>query len=309
MIAENRSVKFFLFRLVLEPHAKQRSFGELSIRRDQLIAKLLNLSPRYESSGHYIYLTSKITQICCNSGYYFKFGVITHKKGVNFDESAKDFIEFPKDETDYVHCLYDIKRQLLAIEKKNRLASPKSLANKLAFTLENMRSNEIYAQQLSTDEKMLLANSTCKVRLVYEPNEFIKRMRSAYRINSFKISMLLPNPIDFNDMIKKPLDLYMEDTGALGSSVTIENKTDGLEPERLISISRDISSYGAGAEAQIIDNENSKPTRLVLDKNENHASVELPFPQTMFTVHFKDHATHFLDRILTKYRQINEDKK
>lgn len=226
-----------------------------------------------------------------------------------FDEKLKDFIESDKSDADYVHCFYDTKRQLLAIEKKSSTDTPKSLAAKLAIAIDSVKRNELYSNKLTTEEKMLLVNSTCKIRPVCEPNEFINIIESAYRVIAFTISLFPPNPIDFDDALKKPLDNYMEATGATEGTVTIKNNYEGLESSRLASLSRQIGAYGANAEARIVDEEGGKPYRVILNRKENYASIDLKFPTTALTVNIGDYLQRFMNSIRKMYEKIHNGRK
>lgn len=80
MTEADRTLKVFLFRMVLEPNLKhQKNFAELNISRPELLAKILQFSPRYLHDDKKVYLTSKVSTIDEN-GLYFKFGVQRIKK-------------------------------------------------------------------------------------------------------------------------------------------------------------------------------------------------------------------------------------
>lgn len=304
MSHEERTIKFSLFRLILEREAKQQSLGDITISRADLLKKLIEFSPQHTSSNGSTYLTSKITTI--DNGLYFKFGIKRSQKSIDFDDYEKDFFEKERNNIEYVKCLYDPNRQLLAIENKKRLPSPITIAHHLATTIDNIKSNEIYSKNLDATEKMLLSTSICKARHVYEPTDFIEKIKNSYKVSSFKITMLIANPIDFNDAIKKPLDKLMEDTGAAGSNLTLQNKVDGLHTDRLTSLSRDLASYGAGAEAYVIEKEGSSPHKFQLNTKNNLASVIFSLPHTLMEVNFIDVAGKALKLVREKFRNIHE---
>lgn len=309
MTEADRTLKVFLFRMVLEPNLKhQKNFADINISRPELLTKILQFSPRYFTSDRKVYLTSKVSTID-NNGLYFKFGIQRIKKGILFDEQLKDFIESDKSDADYAHCFYDTKRQVLAIEKKNGTVTPKSLALKLAIAIDSVKKNELYSNKLTAEEKMLLVNSTCKIRPICEPNEFINKIESAYRVTTFTVSLFPPNPTDFNDALKKPLDNYMEATGAVEGTVTIKNSHEGLESSRLVSLSRQIGAYGANAEARIVDEEGGKPYRIMLNRKENYASIDLKFPITALTVNIGDYLQMFMNSIRKMYEKIHNGRK
>ncbi|MDY0259460.1 MAG: hypothetical protein RBR41_07310 [Desulfovibrio sp.] len=307
MSENQRTMDLFLFRLVLEPQAGKGSLGEIEVSRQDLLIKLLATSPQLPSGAYKVFLTSKIEQIS-SSGFYFKAGVQSLKTGAKFDSEKKDFVEAETEIADFSHCIYDKNLQLLAIENKSGLSSPKTLANRLASAIENIKNTDGY-KSLSPEEKMLFSNSICKSRQVYETNEFIKILKNSYKISKFTIVMLLPNPANFKDTIYTPFNELMEDTQASGGQITIENKDEGLEPNRLVDLSHDIGAYGAGASAKVQDAAESKERTIRLDKRENAAKATLSLPQTMFTVDFKEYSKDFLKVITDKFKQIHESNK
>lgn len=307
MNENQRTMDMFLFRLVLEPHAGKGSLGEIKISRQDLLIKLLATSPQLPSGTYKIFLTSKIEQIS-SSGFYFKAGIQSVKTGAKFDSEKKDFVKAETEIADFSHCIYDNNLQLLAIENKSGLSSPKTLANKLASAIENIKNTDTY-KTLSPEEKILFLNSTCKSRQIHETNEFIKILKNSYKISKFTVVMVLPNPANFKDTIYTPFNELMEDTQASEGSVTIENKGEGLEPSRLVGLSHDIGAYGAGAFAKVQDAPDSKERTIRLDKRENAAKATLSLPQTMFTVDFKEYSKDFLKIITNKFKQIHDSNK
>lgn len=307
MNENQKNIEMFLFRLVLEPNAGKGSLGEIGISRKDLLIKLLETSPQLSFGANKIFLTSRVERIG-QSGFYFKAGIQSRKAGAEFDSEQKDFIEKETEITDFSHCIYEEKLQLLSIESKSGLSTPRALANKLASAIENIKNTDGF-RTLPPEAKMLFSNSTCKSRQIYEPNEFTKILRNSYKISKFTIKMLLPNPDNFQDKIYRPFNELMEETQANRASVIIENKDEGLEADRLIDLSHDIGAYGAGASANVQDIAGGKERTIRLDKLENAARVTLPLPQSMFTIDFSQFSRDFLGIIINKFNQIHESSK
>lgn len=299
-------IPVYLFRIVFETH-KKHNFFEKKIEKKVLLKKLIELRPEGEAKNNIKYITS--TPIIINkNGLYFKFGEIKKKNATHYNERKKDFFETQIEDTNYVHCIYNIQHQLLAIEKKSSLPSPKTYANRLSILINEIYKKDNIKRQFEPEEIAFLSSSVCRARQVYEPTQFIKLLKNAYKVNSFTVEMLLPNPNDFNDILKEPIDLYMEETGAEIAKVTVENKNDGLENKRLEKLSYEIAAYGANANAKIQENNNSKISTIKLNKKENAASVDLIMPQSMQSIDFFNNCGEFLQTITEKFKRIHGQK-
>lgn len=301
---DTRSVEMFLFRLKLEPYRRQRSLAELSINRPDLLFKLLSLVPSYQFSKKSIFRTSKIDNIS-ETEHYFEVGIEYKKDGAKFDKIKKSFIAHENEITDFAHCFYESKIQLLVIEKKTGLPAPKTLASRLALAIEQIKTITEVFSCLTQEEQMLFINSRCKADVIYEPSEFLKIIKNAYKVLKFNINIPMPNPVDFNDMIQKPVSELMSDVNASTSTVTVENKKEGLDTHRLIGLTHDLSAYGAGASARVKKEENSNSEYIKLNKDEHSAKINLQIPQTMLMVHFKEHGKEFMQTIIDKFSEVS----
>lgn len=307
MSESGRVFQFYLFRLVLEPKGGQTSLSDVEVSKADLLAKILRQGLEARVRQDVTCLSSKVYDIGIG-GLYFQFGEIHKKRSKDFDKDTKEFIDTIKDDTDCVHCLYDIKRQLLAIEKKSGLPSPKSLANRIGASIDAIKSNSKQNKIFSDIELILLASTKCKARQIYEPNAFVESLKHCYKIVSYRIDMVPQNPIDFKDTIKDPLGRIMDDTGANAASIQVKNSQDGLGAERLVNISHDVAAYGAGAEARVIDKENAPARQIKLNKNENAAFASASLPITAMTIDFVQHAEVIMDQILRKFNRIANKK-
>ncbi|WMW65816.1 hypothetical protein [Nitratidesulfovibrio liaohensis] len=306
MTEPDRTMHFYLFRLILEPMKKLTSLADAHTNKADVLAKILKQGLEVQVSQNITCLTSKVYDVASH-GLYFQFGEIHKKKSKDFDKENKEFIDTIKDDTNCAHCLYDIKLQLLAIEKKNLLSSPKTMANRIALAINSIINSDIHKEILTDMEALLLRTTQCKARQIHEPNLFIEELNKSYRVVSYKINMLPPNPIDFDDTIKRPLDDLMGDTGASSAAVQITNVQTGLNTARLVPLTRDVAAYGAGAEAKIMDSESSPKRPIKLDKNENAAFAAITLPQTLFSTDFSSNASDFLKQIITKFQSIKKN--
>lgn len=269
------NIKYYLFRLVLEPIFSERTssnskpislFYNNKISKSKIIEKIILYSPKLnEKNSIYIIANPKIID---DIGVYFKFGSIRKQKGVTYDKIKNDFLYSKKDEVDYVQCYYKTKEQILAIENKPRFYSVSGIAKRLENTLESIKQNQQF--QLTKEENAFFNVHTCKTRKIYKSVEFIKSIQDAQIVSNFTIIMPPKNPQDFGDMIGEPLSNLLEETGGKIGKLTVHNKG-GLIKDRLEKLSRDAGAYGAGALATIQKKRDEKFQNIKLNVNRNHA--------------------------------------
>lgn len=306
MNESSRIIPFQLFRLVLESKKKNhRSFGELNISKSEMIKKMLYCAPSIIISPTKQYVASKVKRTPTGDGLYFQFGEKRLKKATDFNESEKEFFQTYRNETDCVHCLYDVGDQLLAIEKKNNLPNPRTLAKHIASAINDIKNHADYRNIFTPNEIMLLSNTECKAHIVFESNRFIDILKNAYKIIKYKITMLPPNPADFGDILKNPLERLMDDTGAKIATLQISNKEDGLDSNRLVPLTRDIATYGVGAEAKVIKEEGGTEESIKLNEKNNEAFLSIHLPQSLLSKDFSLEMNSFIKRLKEKMKELH----
>lgn len=242
-------VNFQLFRLkIYKP--RQINFYEMSKSHSEILKDVIFSLPSAEIRKGIIWNIGNVTTID-EAGIYFRVGRASKlRSGVyqNGNFHDQDFEMAP-----YTHVVLDIKLEICAIAKQNKLASKTAgIANQLA-------------RLLTKSNRAVLFRVEFEISEINDPEDFITHLRRAFAISRFWLTFSRPNPFDVNSDILKPLQKCLNETD--GTKGKLELLGFNLKADSLEDITRSVASTGDEAGALLIEEKGQKGVRKSLKHN------------------------------------------
>jgi hypothetical protein len=186
---------------------------------------------------------------------YFRLGKTTTTKNEEFKNG--NFVELASDASPSTHSFVHFPLELLGITQKSAVASS-------IYTIAR-RFEELLNAAPETQQK----RARFEVRVIRDPEGFIKALKSAAQVTKFWFNVSLPNAID-EDGFAEAASQFVEDTNA--ASGKIEVKGEELNVTVLESEARVAISLGNETSASVA-NEKGGPTHPIYSKRQNSADL------------------------------------
>lgn len=191
----------------------------------------------------------------------FAVGRITKKSIERFDEETGNFVEEIGDAGPYTLVFFDAEIGLLGILKKSSVgANPASISRRLQELFE--RSNVVKRSEVDV-----------KISYIPDPDDFISKIRSAYRVVRFRATFTGPNPIDADEVFQKPLSVYCQ--AMSGDTGSVEVVGGDLDAKTTEAVAKSTAATANAASATIIENRGRKRKRIHLKKGALVAYADL----------------------------------
>ncbi len=204
-----------------------------------------------------------------DNGGRFAVGRTTKTTVEKFDDNTGDFIEELDDSGPYTYVYFDLEYGVLAIAKKAKVASSVRLISRKIQAL------------FSKSETIQNAGVEVRVDIIPDPDDFLKKIRTAYAIKRFVAEFTGPNPVDADELFQKPMSFYCQTLEATNGVVAV--KGENLNEEAVASVAKSTAATGNNASALIQPQKGSRlvsisfegnATKLLVD-SEAHRSIIL----------------------------------
>ncbi|EPY01171.1 hypothetical protein [Magnetospirillum fulvum] len=189
------------------------------------------------------------------NGLYFKLG--RRQEAIKETVREGDFEDAFSDETVSTHIILDVNLEVCAIFLKPELSqSVGGLANRLKALVQN--SKAVSERQIDVE-----------IDPIKNPESFIKMLREAYRIESFRFTVTRPNIIDTESLFVKPTQDFIMASSFGEAAVTLKDAKgeQGGDIDVLEPIVRNAAATGQDVSARVRTKKGSKPTNKHLNKN------------------------------------------
>jgi hypothetical protein len=238
------SAELHLYRVKFIKPAQAKLFNPNTSPRD-FFEEALKVRPSAGVRQNHVWHIGNV-EYFDNDGGRFAIGRTTKTTIEKYDDQTGDFVEQMDDSGPYTYVYFDASLGLLGIAKKSKVA-PKvaSIARKL---------------QLLFGKTELAWHSGIEVRvnIIPDPDDFLKKIHSAYSIKRFRAEFTGPNPVDADALFQKPLSFYCQELNAKSGEVTVSG--DDLNDEAIAAVAKSTAATGNHASALI---QPSRGSRLV----------------------------------------------
>lgn len=164
--------------------------------RAEIIKNIINKKPTVNLGKRSVWHIGNVIPIS-SSVFYFRFGKSTETR-IEVLKNG-DFSEEPYEEHPSTHVFIDVKKELLAIARKPKLAKAVGIAKKLERLLNEKKGSWPEIIHFEIQE-------------INDPTEFLEEIRKAKVIRVFRMDFRRPNPFRSED-IWKPLGELLQDSG------------------------------------------------------------------------------------------------
>ncbi|EFL52034.1 hypothetical protein DesfrDRAFT_1203 [Solidesulfovibrio fructosivorans JJ]] len=287
--------RFYFFRLKLVNKRDQKTLFELD--RGKLLLEIIKLRPSaYVRKG--IEWIMANTEEIDDKSVFFKFGRLTTKSRDKYDPTHRLFIETEDDIVESTKCLYDSFNQVLAIEKCSATPLPTTLAKYIMYIINNFSEGPLF-QYLKKDEQNFFKLCRCQVDPIPNPIDFIEHLSSAFKITEFDVTFFRKNPFDFNEMLEKPLQNFLEETDGETSTAGVRSE-EGLKSQPLIELTHAAAATGSDASARVQKTPELRSEKIQLKSKFNIANIDIE------EVHAKNkqELIQLLNALRDKYKSI-----
>lgn len=189
------------------------------------------------------------------------------------------------EESSYTHCLFNADIGFIGIAKKVSLAP----------TAESIAG---YIEKLLSITKIVLENQiTVEIRPIPDPEDFLKKIASAYSVTQFTATFRGPNPFDADAYFQKPLSVYL--SAANGETGKAEINGVDLNRDVIQSVTRSTAATGNEATARI------KKT----SKQKKPNKISLKGDPIKFRFEEEEHSQEALACLTNLYHQVRDDRR
>jgi hypothetical protein len=272
---------FQLFRIKVY-FPTQRDFYLLNKTPSMVLRSLIETKPSDALRKGHVWHIGNIQNIGKN-GAYFRIGRTSRATIEMFHDGAFTDIEF--EAAPYTHVVIDYNLEVCAFARKTRLSQYTSgIANQLQ-------------RLLNRTENVIEHEITCEVSPISDPNDLICYLKKSVMVKRFWISLSRPNPFDIDNDFGKPMQRVLSETGGSKAKVDITSET-GLDPKRLIELTRSAAATGEDAAAFLKPAEDSKFQTMRLKGNSVTFKSEVSEEGNVWS--------DILERLRGLYRKIRE---
>lgn len=107
---------------------------------------------------------------------------------------------------------------------------------------------------------------------IFDPDDFIRKIRSSYAIKQFTAHFTGPNPIDADELFQKPLSVYCQAINGSDGKVVIKGHS--LDSSLVADVAKSTAATGNDATARIMENEKEKVKTISLRGNPVKISID-----------------------------------
>ena len=235
--------RLYLFRLKAIKTAQGALF-ESGTSRDEFLTSVIESKPSEELREGYVWHVGNVLSVG-KDGLLFAAGRTTKKSKELYDEETGDFIQVDDEESPFTYVYFDKKYSVLAIEPKSKLSpTAKGIANSLEKLFNQQASVHDYGAKIEISE-------------IWDPEDFLKQIRSAYSVVGFTVEFTKPNPFDVEADFHKPMEQYIEATGGQKGKTIVQGED--LDRNSIEKVTRSVASTGNDASARIRHEEGQRP--------------------------------------------------
>jgi len=108
-----------------------------------------------------------------------------------------------------------------------------------------------HKQLLSASKSVRENNINIKIDIISDPEGFIQKIESSYRLKKFTSHFTGPNPFDADELFQKPLSVYCQAINGDKGQASVEG--DSLDTDVAISIAKSSAATGNEASASIAE--------------------------------------------------------
>lgn len=232
---------FCLYRVRLF-ESLQRGFWEGQNRAEVLRLGIFS-KPSLTGRGRNEWHIGNVVEISSRA-IAFRIGRESPTLKESFDPVSHDFKKLNEPVGPSSLAVLDLSLGILAIAMRSSLATSPELLGK--------RFNAL----LSASGPLIESSYEAHVGEIYDPSDFIEKLRRAHKIRNFFVNFRKPNPTDINKWFQEPLQNAL--ALAEGEKGSVGFDGDNLNPETLASISRAFSATGDEVKAKMqLPDENS----------------------------------------------------
>ncbi len=181
------------------------------------------------------------------SSHYFALGKTTRASLAQFDPGTKTFHEVQFEEAPFTHVFVDRELGLCAIAQKPRLSPT---AKGIGRQFEKL---------LNRSRVVSEAGVEFELAPVADPESLVEYIQRSYSVTKFWMSFGRPNPINVDELIHRPLQRMLRETG--GESGEAMLKGDDLDKDALSETVRSLAATGNDASACLQETSGSRPVR------------------------------------------------
>jgi hypothetical protein len=234
--------RLYLFRLKAVEEA-QTSIFPAPDARGQFFSLLILGRPSSEVRSGFVWHVGNVEQTA--GGLCFAVGRTTKGSKELYDEESGDFVEVEDEESPFTLVVYDEKYGVLGIAPKSKLAPT---ARAIARNLERLLNAEPMVREW---------NVRVEIPEIWDPEEFLHQVQTAYAVTSFTVTFSGPNPFDVEGEFHKPLERYLQAADAEEGKASVKGKQ--LNREVVERVTRSVASTGNDASARLRRRRSQRP--------------------------------------------------
>ncbi|MDP3638519.1 MAG: hypothetical protein Q8R51_14140 [Azonexus sp.] len=232
---------FCLYRVRLF-ESSQRGFWE-GQDRSEVLRRAISSKPSLFGRGRNEWHIGNVHEISSRA-IAFRMGRESPTLKESFDPVSHDFRKLNEPIGPSSLAVFDLPLGVLAIAMRSSLATNPELLGKR------------FEELLRASGPLIESSYNLHVGPIYDPSDFIEKLRSAHKIKMFFVNFRRPNPTDINKWFQQPLQNAL--ALAEGEKGSVGFDGENLNPEILASISKAFSATGDEVKAKMqLPDENS----------------------------------------------------
>lgn len=183
----------------------------------------------------------------------FAVGRTTMSNLPRFDDTKKDFLEEPSENSPYTIVYFDSRIGLIGIKHNYQLSAK---ANGIAAKIE---------QLLASTKVVNETISNVEISNVKDPVSFVNKLKNAHSIKKFTVTFSGPNPFDADEHFHKPMSVYLQEAEGKEGKTIIDGNS--LKASVLIDITHSVAATGNNAIARLKKTSDEKVISVSLKDN------------------------------------------
>ncbi|MCQ3949021.1 MAG: hypothetical protein DPW14_04250 [Planctomycetes bacterium] len=226
--------------------------GRIAETPSALLRKIVEAKPSFAVTEHTTWRIGNVEEID-NDWLYLRLGKTTSSKNEEYKDG--NFVELPSDASPSTPTFVNIPLELVCIAHKQLVAG------------RVQTSASRFQEMLNAAALAKKSNADFQVRVIRDPQDFIKALRAAVNIKKFAFDVSPPNAIDESAFAKAASEYVKK---ANGKSGKVEVKGDSLDPDALEPQARTAISLGNEASAAV-SKKAGQPPQPIYSKRDNLA--------------------------------------